>query len=202
MSEFDLNETLKAAKVPERPEEYWQEFPHRMGRQLGRASEREQFEPVATRWPLRIGWALAAAALILVVGFMIGQWRGRMETASADGVLQSLKLVRETMTMFPNRIRAIVQDERGLSLVLAEGDDVPASPPLYIQVCDGKKCSSLVTFSGQEVRLAGQNVMVLSDAQGGVILVGERFLWSSEQPRQVAGGLRIQARELGDNKTG
>ena len=120
----------------------------------------------------------------------------------ANSLLQNQKLIRETMAMFPNRVRAIVQDEGGLSLVLAEGDDVPTSPPLYVQVCDGEKCSSLVTFSGQEVRLAGQKVMVLSDAQGGVILVGEGFLWSSDEPKQVAGQWRIQARELGGNKSG
>jgi hypothetical protein len=194
MSEFNLNETLKAAKVPERSDEYWEDFPGHVVRQLGRVPVPSRTEP---SWFPRLAWGLAAATACLIVGFAVGHWRGSAETASANGLLQNGKLIRETMAMFPNRIRAIVQDERGLSLVLSEGDDVPVSPPLYIKVCDGKNCSALVTFSGQEVQMAGQKVMVLSDGRGGVILVGEKFLWSSDNPKQAANHLRIQATELG-----
>ncbi len=194
MSEFDLNETLKSAKVPERADEYWDDFPGRVARQLGRASVASRTE---ARWFPRIAWGLAAATACLIVGFAVGHWRGSVETVSANGLLQNEKLLRETMAMFPNRIRAIVQDERGLSLVLSEGNDVPDSAPLYVKVCDGKNCSALVTFSGQEVQMAGQKVMVLSDASGSVILVGEKFLWSSSEPARAAGRLRIQAKELG-----
>jgi hypothetical protein len=53
-----------------------------------------------------------------------------------------------------------------------------------------------VTFSGQELEIAGQKVTVLADAQGGVIVTGSRFAWSSDGPAGTSGGLKIEARTL------
>jgi hypothetical protein len=100
------------------------------------------------------------------------------------------------MAMFPNRVRAIVQDERGLNLVLSERADVPVSPPLFIQVTEGGRRSSFLTFSGQEIQIAGQTVTVLSDSQGQVMLVGDRFFWSRDESAGVTGGLRIEAQTM------
>ena len=111
--------------------------------------------------------------------------------------LADIKVIRETLALFPNRVRAIVQDEHGLHLVLSDTDDVPPSPPLYVSICDGKKCSSLVTFSGQEIQIAGQNVMVLSDARGGIILTGNQFVWSNAERTHAGDHLKIEAKNLG-----
>jgi hypothetical protein len=118
-------------------------------------------------------------------------------TIPATDSLTSTKLIRETLAMFPNRVRAIVQDERGINLVLSDNDDVPVSPPLYVRICDGEHCSSLVTFSGQEIQIAGQKVTVLADAHGGVILAGQHFMWSDTERVYAAGHLKITAKNLG-----
>jgi hypothetical protein len=201
MSDFNLDETLRRAKAPGRPEEYWAEFPARVVRQLGRAAPAR---PVERRWLVRLGWGFAVATACLIVGFAVGLRHGKREgeTAAANGLLQNTRLIRETMGLFPNRVRAIVQDERGLSIVLSEDADVPVSAPLYVKVCDGAHCVSLVTFSGQQVEIAGQKVTVLSDADGGVIVAGERFVWSSGHPSRIAGNLRIEARELSPSNAG
>ena len=111
--------------------------------------------------------------------------------------LASLKLIQETMAMFPNRVRAIVQDEHGLRLVLADQPEVPVSPPIYVRLCDGENCSSLVTFSGQEIQIAGQKLTVLSQADGGIILEGNKFFWSSSEPVYANRKLKIEAKNLG-----
>jgi hypothetical protein len=74
---------------------------------------------------------------------------------------------------------------------------VPDSTPLYVSICDGKHCSSLVTFSGQEVHVAGQKMTVLSDAHGGIILVGNRFLWSNTERGYANNDLKIEAKAIG-----
>ena len=99
--------------------------------------------------------------------------------------------------MFPNQVRAIVQDEHGLNLVLSENKNVPVSPPIYVRICDGKHCSSLVTFSGQEIQIAGQKMTVLSDSHGGIILMGNDFAWSSREPSYAKSDLKIVAKNLG-----
>ena len=193
MTDADLQRLLKSAKVPERPNDYWEQFGQRVraGLRHQRAGDRAR-----SRWVPRLAWGIAVAAACLLIGFAVVLWRGRSEATAANELLQNEKVIREVMAMFPNRVRAIVQDERGLNLVLSERDDVPTSPPLYIHVIEAGRRSSFLTFSGQEIEIASQRTTVLSDSQGQVMLVGERFFWSRAESAGIRGDLRIQARSL------
>jgi hypothetical protein len=53
-----------------------------------------------------------------------------------------------------------------------------------------------VTFSGQEIQIAGQKVTVLSEADGGIILEGSKFAWSNKEWIGVGARLKIEARNL------
>lgn len=194
MNDFDLEKKLKAAQVPARDENYWESFPRLVSAKL-RAAPAER--PVERHWRPRLAWGSGIAFACLLIGFAIGHWHGQVQKNDAYTLLQNEKMLREVLTLFPNRVRAIVQDERGLQLVLSNQPDVPTSTPLYVRICDGKQCSSLVTFSGQELEIAGQKITVLSDAQGGIILEGSQFVWSSSARNFAPGGLKIEARSLG-----
>jgi hypothetical protein len=135
-----------------------------------------------------------ATAVCVLVAFAAGHWHERME-ANQD-VLANAKLIRETLAMFPNRVRAIVQDEHGMNLLLSDQANVPDSTPIYVRICDGQHCSSLVTFSGQEIQIAGQKITVLSDASGGIILEGNTLVWSSSGTGELGRSLKVQARFL------
>jgi len=135
--------------------------------------------------------------LCLVIGFLAEHWRGHTDALAENGLLQNEKIIKEMLAMFPNRVRAVVQDEHGLNVVLSDKEDVPASTPLWVKVCDGKHCSAMVTFSGQEIRIGRQEVTVLADPEGKIILAGDHFLWSNGQP-MLAGNdkLTIEAKAL------
>jgi len=194
MNDSELNRTLKSAEPPPRTDEYWADFPGQVARQLTRPLPPERR---ATNWLPRLAWAGGLAAVCGLIGFVLGHQWGQPETASNNGqVLQNEKVIREVMAMFPNRVRAIVKDEAGMQLVLSEAEDVPTSTPLWVKVCRGNQCTTLVTFSGQELQIAGQKMTVLADSEGGVILTGERFAWASEGPKSGAQDLKIQARAL------
>lgn len=193
MNNSELDKKLKAAQEPALDADYQADFPRLVLANL-RSTPREE-RPVPRLWLPRLAWGLATATCI-VLAFAIGHWRGHVETASSAGILENAKLIRETMAMFPNQIRAIVQDEHGLKLVLADRADVPDSPPLYVEICDGNRCCSAVTFSGQEIQLAGQKVTVLADAGGGIILEGGQFAWSSATDGKNVHGLKVQAKLL------
>lgn len=193
MNDHELDRLLKSAREPERPAGYWEQFPRGVRVQLPRG---RQDRSVPSRRGVFLAWSFAAAALFLIIGFAVGNWRGRADAMASNGLLQNTKAVQELLAMFPNQVRAIVQDTNGLNLVLSDTANVPDSPPLYVRICDGGQCATLVTFSGQDIQVAGQRVTVLSDAKGGVILVGDHFLWSKEEPQRLAGALRIEAREL------
>ncbi len=194
MNDQDLNRILRSAEPPPRSAEYWEELPGRVTRQLHRPLPRERR---ATYWLPRLAWGGGFAIACVVIGFLLGHRFGQTEVATTNGqLLQSEKLIREVMTLFPNRVRAIVKDDSGLRLVLADEADVPTSTPLWVKVCRGTDCTTLVTFSGQELQIAGQKMTVLADAGGGVILTGDRFAWASDHPNGGVQDLRIQARPL------
>ena len=60
----------------------------------------------------------------------------------------------------------------------------------------GNHCSSVVTFSGQEIEMAGKKITVLAAAGGGIILTSDEFAWSSSAPDRAMSGLAIKARAL------
>ena len=195
MNEPELDSILKKAGTPKPPEEFWEMFPRQVVGRLHRART-DGHRPQRNRFP-RFAWGFAVVICILSA-FSIGHWRGRVETetVASNDILQNPKLIRETLAMFPNQVRAIVQDEHGLNLILSDSDNVPVSMPIYVHICDGKHCSSLVTFSGQEIQISGQKLTVLSDARGGIILTGNKFIWSDTDRIYADSRLKIQAKNL------
>lgn len=195
MNNSELDALLKKARMPERSEEFLEAFPWQVARQLKRAAVPSR--QIERRWFPRLAWGLVTAICILTA-FAVGLWHGRLETKTAAGhdILQNAKLIRETLAMFPNRVRAITCDKNGFNLILSERSDIPDSTPIYVRACSGNQCSSFVTFSGQEIPVAGREVTVLSDARGGVILTGNQFLWSSDERVAMDKGLKIQAKDL------
>jgi hypothetical protein len=197
MKDSDLDKKLRAVRVPERSEEYWDAFPRTVLGRLSRDEERTERHPrsAGIPWLLRgLGTAFACMAVVITIGY----WRNRALQAESFALLQNAKVLHEVRTLFPNRVRAIVNDDQGLRLVLSDQPDVPDSTAFVIKICEGSKCRTVVTFSGQDLQIAGETVEVLADAQGRVMLVGDRLFWSERQTKLASNHLRIQARPLSD----
>jgi hypothetical protein len=186
----ELESILKRARQPEIPAGSSELFPHQIVAGLKR--NRLAIQPDRRTMP-RLAWTFGLAACV-VIAFAASHWRWPVGSKDA---LADVKVVRETLAMFPNRLRAIMQDEHGLNLVLSETDDVPVSPPIYVRICDGNRCVACVTFSGQEIQIAGQKVTVLADAHGGIILTGNQFVWSNAERTYAGNHLKIDAKNLG-----
>ena len=205
MNRSDLDRMLKGAKTPARTPEYWEDFPRQVTIGLRPGVTTSVRHPAERRFneggPLRLAWKLGFALVCLATGFLVGHWHGSRpsQTVAATELLHNGKVIQEMLAMFPNQVRAVVQDERGINVVLSETNDVPASTPLWIRVSEGDRERSFVTFSGQSVQINQERVEVLQDAQGGIILVGDRFFWSSGEPGRALDHLRIQARALALN---
>jgi hypothetical protein len=195
MNKSELESILRRARLPEISGESLEKFPRQVAARLQRhdppARPARHFSPY-------LAWSFGLAACV-VIALAIVHWRGTMETKTiaSNDILASAKMIHEMLAMFPHRVRAIVEDARGVSLVLSDSDDVPASQPLYVHICDGQDCSSFVTFSGQEIQVAGQKVTALSDARGGIIVTGQKFVWSSREQIEAGGQIKIEAKNLG-----
>jgi hypothetical protein len=195
MNKPELESILKKARLPEIADESLELFPRRI---VARLKHNDLPDHAARNFSPRLAWAFGlAACVVIAIAIGYGHRQMKPELAGANDSLASAKLIRETLALFPNRVRAIVQDENGLNLVLSDADEVPASSPLYVRICDGKHCSQLVTFSGQEIQIAGQKVTVLADTRGGIIVTGNQFVWSNTERTYAGNHFKIEAKNLG-----
>ncbi|HWY30832.1 MAG TPA: hypothetical protein VNX46_08770 [Candidatus Acidoferrum sp.] len=194
MDNPELESILKEARLPEIPVESLEMFPRHVVVRL--RQKPQPLRPVRNS-PFRFAWAVGFS-VCLVIAIMTGQRDEPVKSSSpiVPDTLADSRLIQETLALFPNQIRAIVENDQGLDLILSEKKDVPVSAPVYLHICDGKHCSSFVTFSGQEIQVAGQTVAVLLDARGGIILMGKTFVWSSSQRTIAVNHLKIEAKNL------
>jgi hypothetical protein len=194
MNDAELEKLLKAAPVPERAPEFWEQLSRRISTKLHwhqRQSDNVNL-PSRPRAGIIWGWGFAGAAVLVLVGFLAGNWHSNRQTMA---LLQNEKLLREVLATFPNQVRAIIQDENGLHLTLAEQADVPQVQPLWLRICEGGHCRTVMTFSGQTVQVGGKQIEALAEADGGVMLVGEHFFWSSREGG-AGGAIQINAQQL------
>ena len=141
-------------------------------------------------------YALGMAAVCVAFGFLLGFWRGQRFWAYDPQLAEAQKYFREIESLFPHQLQAIVLDQQGAHLVLAQEANLPVSPPLYLKICGPKGCQRFVTFSGQQIRVNGDVCDVLADHQGNVLVVGRQFLWAGSQASAGSGPYQIEARPL------
>jgi len=159
----DLDKLLKSACVPERSPGYWKHFPGRVIARLGQAEP----EP-ATANGFAWRWIATAAACVLVATAGLC-WR--LWPKPAPGT-DYAKLAREIEKEFPGQLKAIIVDEHGLRVELAETPNVPVSSPLLVEVCRPQGCRRVITFSGQQISINGEPWDVLVNGDGRVIVAG------------------------------
>jgi len=196
MNNSELDQLLKSAPAPERPPDFWEHFPKHIIAKIRWHRQREAAAPEAPRRAFPSAWAMAAAAACFVLALTFTLYRSQIRRGAAGEVARAEKCYREIEAMFPNQVRAIIFDDRGPRMVLAEKADVPQSTPLYLKICGPGGCQQFVTFSGQQIRVYGDNCDVLLDAAGNVLLVGRQFVWSSASLARATGEYRIEARPL------
>ena len=204
MKNSELDQILKSAPVPDRPGAYWDQFTRRVMAKTDRPRTRADAETNHSRtepfW-LRsrfqfatVGLGLAIIGLLL--GFVLGFWQGRNLSITDPQLAAARKYFQEIETLFPGQVQAIVFDQQGPHLVLAEHSNVPASSPLYLRVCGPKGCQSYVTFSGQQIRINGETCDVLSDHQDNVLLIGQDWVLSTAQAPAKHARYQVSARPL------
>ena len=106
------------------------------------------------------------------------------------------KYFQEIETLFPGQVQAIVFDQQGSHLVLAEHSNVPADSPLYLKICGPKGCQNYVTFSGQQIHFNGETCEVLLDRHGNVLLVGPQWVLSTAGAPTKHARYQVAARPL------
>ncbi len=194
MNNSELDKLLKSARVPDRPPEFWEALPKRVTAKLHWQAGRPAAPEAEPRRFAAWAWGFGAAAACVAAALLVLALPGRTPPAAGHQFALVERCFREIEALFPRQVQAVVVDERGPRMVLADSADVPQSPPVYLKICGPKGCQRIITFSGQQIRVNGDQCDVLMDAAGHVLVVGSRIVWSSASAASAAGPYHIEAR--------
>jgi hypothetical protein len=113
MSDFELESKLRSVRVPEKTDEYWEDFPGRVRSQLRRTQMRAAVvERAQTRWMPPWAWSsgLATACVLLALSL----WPALQTIAKDERVLQ------RDAARFPHQLHLLMADEHGMQYLVSE----------------------------------------------------------------------------------
>jgi hypothetical protein len=192
MNDADLDRLLKSARVPERAPEHWENFPGKITNRLRRPPETAG-DPSPWLSFRNLGWSFAGAALAALL--TLGLWHHYGRTPATQFAAAE-KCYREISIMFPHQIRDIILNNQGSKIDLADTADLPDAQPIILNICGPNGCQVIITFSGQRVRVGGEECDVLAGTTGNVIVAGEKSVWTSDDPSRRFSQFRIAAKLL------
>ncbi|HXB61140.1 MAG TPA: hypothetical protein VNU95_16325 [Candidatus Acidoferrales bacterium] len=109
MSDFELESKLKSVRVPEKTDEYWEDFPGRVRSQLRRPAIVER---TRTHWMPQWAWSsgLAAACVVLCLSL----W------PAFQTVVKDERTIQQDAARFPHQLHLLMADEHGMQYLVSE----------------------------------------------------------------------------------
>ena len=116
MNDFELESKLKSVRVPERPDEYWNDFPARVRVQLRR--ERREFAPQSA-WRPRLAWA-GGFALAVALVFVCVQFHP-LQTASL-AITKQQRQFHAQLARLDTGLHVLMLNTHGMGYLLTEAN--------------------------------------------------------------------------------
>lgn len=166
-------------------------------------------ERLGARWRTSYGWLAGTAVLAIVVFVATVRFRPDAVTvapvvagAAGSSAGADLRMLTQVEGLFPGQLNAVIERDGAVKLDLSDVADTQADAdeqPLVVQLERGDQRLRVLSYSGRSVtvELKGRRVTfeALVTSDGGVVLSGDDFAWSSAQPALLA-GYQVQARSL------
>lgn len=148
----------------------------------------------SSAWLTRAAAWCAGSALAAVA---IGAFWFSHGPSAPSGDLQTLA---QLQTLFPGQLNAVIEHDGATQLDLGhESKADGASQPLVLVLERGGQRMRILSYSGRRITLdlkgARLSFEALITGDGGVVLLGNDFAWSSAKPG-LLGGYRIEAHPL------
>jgi hypothetical protein len=114
MNDADLKSKLKSVPVPERTEEYWDDFPSRIRGQLRRPAPSAE---LSENWLPQFAWKFAACAACFLFSLFIFN---QPLKAASSAIFQKEKAVRHQLAELPHHLRILMADDHGMYYLVAD----------------------------------------------------------------------------------
>lgn len=200
MKDADLRKTLAALQSPSPDSASRERALHRS--LVGLAQRSSANTPQARTYWQRAAWRVAAAAcgVAVVVGILVLREARVRPEAGMDVAHADVVTLAQMQALFPGQLNAVIEQDGEARLDLtATGRSDAHDQPLTLHLEGRGHRLHVLSYSGRVITLELNGARLTFEAlvtgDGGVILSGDGFAWSSKQPRQLA-GYRIEARAL------
>lgn len=196
MNDRELNDHLTSVSVPAINEAMRDRALHRATVALAQPTDSSEADESRPVWRASYGW-LAAFAVMLAAGLVM--IRPSQPAAVVNGGAD-LRTLAQVEGLFPGQLNAVIESDGDVQLDLA-GQSSPGATdqPVLVQLEAGGHRLRVLSYSGRSVTIELKGTRFTFEAlvtsDGGVMLVGDDFAWSSAQPKLLA-GYKIQARPL------
>jgi hypothetical protein len=160
--------------------------------------ERPVETPDAPTWvfPWRFATAALAALALAAFLFLRPMPSGSIPSASAAG---DARLLAEMETLFPGQVNAVIARDHQVDLNLADEAARHSDQVILIEFTGHGETLRVLGYSGRPVsiplRTRSLSFEPLTTAAGGILLIGDDFLWDGSRPSEPD-GYRITARPL------
>ena len=114
MNDFELKARLKSVRLPERTEEYWNDFPSQIRVQLNRAPAGPA---ISESWLPQLAWRFGAGFACLLAGLLV---LSQPMKAASCAIFQKEQFIRQQLAALPHELRVFMADEHGLHYLVAE----------------------------------------------------------------------------------
>lgn len=196
MTDRELNKHLNLVTPPAVDEVARDRALHRATVALAQPKESAHAPERRFAWRAAYGW-VALFAVMLIAGLVMIRPSQTDPVANGGADLRTLAQVEG---LFPGQLNAVIESDGDVQLDLAGASSPGATDqPVLVQLEAGGHRLRVLSYSGRSVTLelkgARFTFEALVTSDGGVVLVGDDFAWSSTQPKPLA-GYKIQARPL------
>ena len=114
MNDFELESKLKGVPLPERSEDYWENFPARVRWRLRRTAPKQE---VSESWFPRFAWKMGVGFACLVIGLFV---LNQPLKAASCAIFKNERIIRQQLAELPTHLRILMADEHGLHSLVAE----------------------------------------------------------------------------------
>jgi hypothetical protein len=114
MNDFELESKLKSVPLPERSEDYWENFPSQVRWRLRRTAPKQE---MSESWFPRFAWRMGIGFACLVIGLLV---LNQPLKAASCAIFKNERIIRQQLTELPTHLRILMADEHGLHYLVAE----------------------------------------------------------------------------------
>lgn len=196
MNDRELRDRLASLTPPAVNEAASDRALHRATLALAQPADPVSADEGRPAWRASYGW-VAAFAVMLVAGLVMIR---PFQPAPAANGSADLRTLAQVEGLFPGQLNAVIESDGEVRLDLAGVASSGATDqPVLVQLEAGGHRLRVLSYSGRSVTIelkgARFTFEALVTSDGGVVLVGDDFAWSSTQSKSLA-GYQIQARPL------